>query len=308
MSQQSAPALLMIRPANFGYNYETAESNAFQIADNRDEKEIADLAKHEFDQVIKLFETHHIKVLVFEDTSEPKKTDAVFPNNWISLHQQGELFIYPMLSPNRRLEKRREVIEFLDEHGYDIRHVFNLSGYEDSQQFLEGTGSIIFDYVNMVAYANRSARTSEHIFLEVCKELGYEPIIFDAYDRNGKEIYHTNVLMCIGSEFVIICAEAVPLDQRKMLYEQFERSGHEIIKINFDQMEAFAGNMMELQSTEGKRYLAMSYTAYNSLENDQVKRIQKHADILHADIPTIEKYGGGSLRCMMTGIFLPNKK
>jgi hypothetical protein len=304
---QQPKSVLMVRPRSFGYNPETAASNAFQQLANGNASDIAQKAIMEFDRAVDKLRKAGVEVIVVDDSEQPQKSDAVFPNNWISTHEDGSLVLYPMLSANRRLERRREIIEALDEAGYDIRHVLSFTNYEQQHLYLEGTGSIIFDYVNKTAYANRSPRTNEQIFREVCQELGYEAIIFDAYDKQGREIYHTNVMMCIGERFVILCAEAIPLPDRKEVYRKLEEGGFEIIKINYDQMEAFAGNMMELRSKTGQSILAMSFAAFNSLETDQMKQIQQYAKVVHIDIPTIEKYGGGSLRCMLAGVFLPRK-
>ncbi len=302
--------ILMVRPANFGYNAETAVNNAFQSDEViRDTEALRQAAIHEFDNMVTLLRSKGIDVMVVQDTESPVKPDAVFPNNWISFHENGALITYPMFAQNRRIERREDIIRQVSQQ-FEVKNRYTFDFYEDEQEplFLEGTGSMILDRPNKIVYACLSQRTSPVLLDKFNVLMGMERCIFKATDRNGHEIYHTNVMMALGEDFVVICMDSVAEEQRKDLKESFERTGKEIIEINYDQMEAFAGNMLEVYGTNNTRYLCMSQSAYNSLNDDQKYRLGSKTQLLPIPIPQIEKFGGGSVRCMMAEIFLPVKK
>ena len=243
---------------------------------------------------------------MIEDTKLPAKPDAVFPNNWASYHEDGTVILYPMCAPNRRLEKRPEILNIIRQH-YKVTNVVDLSAYELTDRFLEGTGSIIFDHINRIAYACISPRTDKALFEQVSKQLNYNPVSFYAHDATGIEIYHTNVMMCIAEKFAVICLDSIiNNDENKMVSQTLLQTGHEVISISFEQMNRFAGNMLALKSNTGKDLLAMSQSAFDSLTADQQFIIEQYAEIVPLSIPTIETIGGGSARCMIAEIFLPS--
>lgn len=299
---------MMIRPSNFGFNPLTASSNAFQVPDiNTTAQEIRRLAQKEFDQVHGLLARANIDVIVFDDAEESVLPDSVFPNNWISFHHNGTVVLYPMMAENRRLERRMDILRDLQNRfGFHIERILDYTNHEVDGQYLEGTGSVVFDYVNKIAYANRSPRTYESVFNKLCTDLEYKGLIFGAKDPSGINIYHTNVMMCVGSRFVVICLEAIPDEPMRLkLLNSFEETGHEIIDINFGQLNHFAGNMIEVLNRDKEPVIVMSESAHESLNVDQIKKISKYGDLLSVPIPEIEKYGGGSARCMIAGIYLP---
>lgn len=304
---QAPGTVLMIRPANFGYNPETSASNVFQTKGKDASEIIRDRAIQEFDALVEKLRTYKTQVIVMDDTPEPVKPDAVFPNNWISTHHDGTVIMYPMMAPSRRLEKRDDVLSILQvKSGFDIRYVHDLSAYEENSRFLEGTGSIVFDYEHKKAYANLSPRTNMEVLERICDILNFEPVVFSAKDREGKDIYHTNVLMCVGNRFAVICFECIPdPNERRMLKQSLENTGHEIFEITWDQLRAFAGNMIQLKNRDGQNILVMSDSAFNALTESQKKGLGRYGELVHTDLETIEKYGGGSARCMIAGIFLP---
>jgi len=308
MQSQAPGSILMIRPSNFGYNPLTARSNTFQKSDTAVlPKEINLLARKEFDNFTDYLIRSNIRTLVFEDYMDVLLPDAVFPNNWVSFHHDGTVVLYPMMAENRRLERRKDILLRLqDEYNFDIKRIIDYTNYEIDGRFLEGTGSVVFDYTNKMAYSNVSPRTDKIVFNKMCSDLGFEGILFTARTPSGKDIYHTNVMMCIGSDFVVICLEAVPDEStRTALSESFEKTRHEIVKISFRQLKSFAGNMIEVLTQNDVPSLIMSESAFRSLDKGQLKTLSRHADLLFAPIPGIEKYGGGSARCMIAGIFLP---
>lgn len=300
--------ILMIRPAHFGYNEETAQNNAFQTKTEAiDFNKLEATARQEFDQMVDLLRSKGIDVLVIEDTDQPVKPDAVFPNNWISFHENGSIITYPMYAKNRRIERREDIIEKVGQH-FNIKNRYSFEFYEDEDLFLEGTGSMILDRPNKIVYACLSPRTDATLIDKFNVLMGYRSCIFRSVDRSGKDIYHTNVMMALGEDFVVICMESIPdEDSRKELRSLFEKTGKQIIEINCAQMEAFAGNMLEVLGSNDKRYLVMSRTAYDSLTNEQIQNLSTLTNILAVPIPNIEKHGGGSVRCMMAEIFLPKK-
>mgnify|MGYP002364519099 FL=1 len=244
---------------------------------------------------------------MIQDTKEPAKPDAIFPNNWISMHDDGTIYIYPMCTPNRRLEVRPEIIDDLRKK-FKIQNIVDLTFYTKQNIYLEGTGSILFDHLNKIAYACLSPRTNQDLFEQLCIKLGYQAFSFSAYNEQDVLIYHTNVMLTIGDKFAVICLESIKNElERNTIKQQLEQTGHEIIDINFEQMNAFAGNMLQVENEDGKTYLVMSETSYDSLNIQQIKQINKHTSILSVEIPTIEQIGGGSARCMLAEIYLAVK-
>ena len=308
MAKQYTSNLMMVRPASFQFNYETAVSNAFQKSlDGLTEEEIKLKAIEEFDKYVAKLHENNINVTVIQDTSEPAKPDAIFPNNWISMHENGTVFLFPMNTENRRLEIRPEIIEEL-KTSFVINEVVDLTDSVHENKFLEGTGSIIFDHINKIAYACLSPRTDKNLFEKYCDTIGYEAVSFLSADENNNLVYHTNVMLTIGDTFAVICLESIKdKTEQNLIKEKLEKTGHEIIDISFSQMNAFAGNMLQVQNTESKTFLVMSATSLISLNENQITQIKKHTTILSVEIPTIETIGGGSARCMLAEIFLSEK-
>lgn len=296
----------MIRPSHFGYNKQTAGSNAFQKEALTWHLEANIKARSEFDEFAAKLSADGISTYVF-DEDNPDTPDAVFPNNWISFHESGKVVLYPMMAENRRAERRQDILYRL-EKDFDVAEVLDLSIYEKDNKYLEGTGSIVFDYVNRIAYACRSPRTSEDLFNICCRELGYLPVMFNAADRHGREIYHTNVLMALGDEVCVICLDSLDDKDRPRVEEMLLNTGHEILNISFSQMEQFAGNMLQLSGNAGRKSMVMSEAAFRSLRQEQVELLESYMKPLYSDLTTIETLGGGSARCMIAGIFLPIKK
>lgn len=309
MSQQTSTTILMVRPSNFGFNPETAANNFYQKQDERSPEAINALAVAEFDGFVEILQKKGIRVLVVEDSKEPIKTDAVFPNNWFSTHDDGKVVLFPMFSQNRRLERRKDVIELLINGGFRVDEIIDLSFFEQDAQYLEGTGSLILDRVNHVCYACRSVRTHAVPLEYFSRIMDYELIEFDAVQEiNGQlsPIYHTNVMMHVGSDIAIICLESIPSAAERLQVQVYlEKTGKKIIPITAKQKFEFAGNMLEVQNEQGEKFTVMSKAAFNSLTTAQVKSIEKYTQIIAPEIPTIEKLGGGSARCMMAEIFLP---
>ena len=308
---QAPQSVMMVRPASFGFNPLTAASNAFQHSELDVSPEIVrKQAQLEFDLFVEKLVAVGIDVIVMEDAPEPITPDAVFPNNWISFHEDGTVILYPMMAQNRRMERREGFILTLErDYKFEVKRVLDLSFYEQFDLFLEGTGSMVLDYIHRRAYANLSPRTEESVLDRFCQEMNYRKEIFSSVDENGMEIYHANVVMCIGTGYVVFCLESVVDEAERMnLLRMFESTGHEIIDISYHQLSCFAGNMMELQNREGDPILVMSENAFRSLGKHQEKRLSKRAEILFSPLNTIEKYGGGSARCMLAGIFLPRRE
>lgn len=307
-SAQTTSHILMVRPSNFGFNEETAESNAFQTNDQSlTPKEISTKAVEEFDAFVEKLRSVGVDVIVAEDTNRPLKPDAVFPNNWVTFHQNGTIVTYPMYAPVRRLERRDDIVRSIQER-FQVEQKIQLQEYEDIDQYLEGTGSMIIDRPNKLVYACLSPRTHPDLLARYCKIMGYTAVPFHALDGEGKEVYHTNVMMALGETFVVICFDAVASElEDEMLRKRFEETEKDIIEITLDQMLLFAGNMLQVRNAKGETYLVMSEQAYESLDAAQIAQINKHTNILHSPIYTIETYGGGSARCMMAEVFLPEK-
>jgi hypothetical protein len=256
----------------------------------------------EFDAAVTVIRKADIEVMVVEDTLLPEKPDAIFPNNWFSIHADRKLVLYPMMAPNRRLERNLDYVALLLSK-FGPLEIIDLTSYEAEQQFLEGTGSTVFDYPNKIAYACRSPRTDEQVLKDVCKRLGFAPFIFDAVDESGKPIYHTNVMLCVGEKVVVVCLDSITResDQERLL-GSFASTGHRVVSISYLQMRSFAGNMIEVKSKSGNRFFLLSQIALDSLLDGQQKELSRHAELLPVSIPTIERYGGGGIRCMVAGI------
>lgn len=299
-------ALLMVRPVRFGYNAETAVNNAFQVA-GQDQSAVQAKALEEFDSFVAQLRSHNIDVVVVDDTLDPHTPDSIFPNNWISFHKNSTIVLYPMFAENRRLERKETVIEVIKEK-FQIDSTIDLTKNEASHVFLEGTGSIILDRDNKIAYACISPRTDKNLFLEFCEEMGYEPVVFTAVDQKGKEIYHTNVMMCVADKYAVICLDSIQeADERAVVVGALAQSGKVIVEINFEQMNQFAGNMLQVTNEQGQNFLVMSSQAFQSLTAEQVTELESFNSIIHAPLYTIESNGGGSARCMMAEILLPKK-
>jgi hypothetical protein len=306
---QLANCVLMIRPARFESNPQTAESNRFQGATDETPREQHAAALEQFDALVAALRAGKVEVIVVEDTELPHTPDAIFPNNWVSFHADGRVVLYPMEAENRRDERREDIIEYLDEkHGFQISEIVDLSAHERDEHFLEGTGSMVLDRVNHVAYACLSSRTHLDVLADFGQRMDYDIVAFDAVDRDGVAIYHTNVLMNVGEEIAVLCDAAIPRDeQRAAVLERLRSTGHELLQLDFDQLEAFAGNMLELRASDGKRVIAMSQRAYDSLRDDQLKVLQRNGRIVATAIDDIERSAGGSVRCMLAEIHLPRQ-
>jgi len=290
---------MMVRPRNFGFDQTTAASNSFQNEEGADAvKEIRIKAIAEFDAAVAQLRAEDVRVHVIEDSEAPVKPNAVFPNNWVSFHG-SKAILYPMLAENRRWERRPEVLDQLKSEGVSIGDVIDLSEFEKKDKFLESTGSMVLDYENELAYACLSSRTDMEVLEAFCNETGFDAFVFDSFNKDGLAVYHTNVIMCIAAKYAVICLESIPEEQQATVIEALESTGHEIIPITMDQMYAFAGNMLEVLDGVGNSTLVMSSTALNCLVEDQMEAITHYSKILAVEIPTIEKYGGGSVRCMM---------
>jgi len=309
LRQQCTGAVLMIRPAAFDYNPETALTNKMQRPAGAADS--AERARSEFDAVVQALRSEGIAVCTVADTAEPPKPDAVFPNNWVSFHQDGTVVLYPMQAETRRRERRREVIDAVaNELGFKVSRVLDLTHHESEGRFLEGTGSLILDHVERVAYASLSPRTHPQVIEEWSREMGYEPCVFEAVDRSGVPFYHTNVLMCVGARVAVIGTEAVVPGDRGRLLERLRAGGREVVEIGQDEIERFAGNMLELATWDealgDSRVLVMSDAARHGLHPDNFARLSACTDtVLAVPVPTIEKLGGGSVRCMIAEVFRP---
>lgn len=305
---QTSATIVMVRPANFGFNPETAENNFYQKQDSRSQDEIRQLARSEFDEFVALLRDQGVNVLVIEDSETPVKTDAVFPNNWFSTHPDGKLILYPMFSPNRRLERRKDIIENLMNLGFKVNEIVELSFFEESEQYLEGTGSMVIDHQAKVIYACYSQRTHPVPLDYVAKILGYSVVGFEAaqeIDGQISPIYHTNVMMHVGTDLAVVCLDSIlKLADRRKVHESLTKSGKKLIPITAKQKFNFAGNMLEVSNDGGEKFTVMSQAAMDSLNVGQIQQIEKYTTIISPSIPTIEKLGGGSARCMMAEIFL----
>lgn len=303
---QSARTVFMVRPVRFSFNEETAASNAFQQSlAGLGEEAVQARAFAEFDGAVARLQARGVSVLVFDDTPAPRKPDAVFPNNWLTLHPDGRVLLYPMCAPNRRAERRPDILAALAAR-FALGEVIDYSGHEAEGRFLEGTGSIIFDHAHRVAYAGLSPRTDAALFAEVAGRLGYRPVAFHARDAQGRLIYHTNVMMCVGAGFAVLCLESITnAAERAAVVGALTASGHEIVAITLGQVARFAGNMLTLQPAAGPTLLVMSQSAHDALREKQRRQLGRYCELLPLPIPTIETIGGGSARCMLAEVFLP---
>lgn len=310
--KQTTNSIVMIRPVAFRMNEQTAVNNYYQkVIDGLLPATVNAKAQQEFDAFVEKLQVAGIDVTVIEDTLSPDTPDSIFPNNWISFHENGDVVMYPMFAENRRLERREDLFDVLEEKGFVIQEVMDYTSAEEDGFFLEGTGSIVLDRANGKAYCALSPRADEELFIEFCEDYDFAPVIFEAYQTVGEErklIYHTNVMMCIGDTFAVICADCIDdKKERKMVLDSLKESGKDVILITEDQMNNFAGNMLELRGTDDKRYVIMSAAAHQALNAKQITQLEKHAEILSSSLHTIEACGGGSARCMMAEVFLPKE-
>lgn len=307
MSNQITDTILMVRPARFGFNEETAANNAFQTNDrSRSQSEIEQAAQAEFDGFVERLRACGVRVIVAQDSPQPAKPDAIFPNNWVSFHHDGHIITYPMFSPLRRLERREEIIDQVLTSGFTSGRRTHLEAAEAENRFLEGTGSMILDHDHRLVYACLSRRTDEGLLHDYARLIGYQPVAFHSTDAQGQDVYHTNVMMALGETFAVICLESVKDDsERTLLESRLKDTGKTIIAISMDQMNSFAGNMLQVKNAAGEAFLVMSEQAFKSLTPAQVAVIEAHTSILYAPLYTIEQYGGGSARCMLAEVFLP---
>jgi len=304
---QIASTVLMIRPVRFESNPLTAASNRFQDGTQASSEGQQDAALREFDALVELLRDNGVTVVVVDDTAEPHTPDSIFPNNWVSFHADGRVVLYPMEAENRRTERRMDIVEKLDsELAYTVREIVDLSDHEQAGHFLEGTGSMVLDRVNRVAYACLSSRTQLDVLGDFAQRMDYDVIAFEAVDRDGVAIYHTNVLMNVGEKLAVICDEAISRDEQRIaVVQRLKDTGHEIISLSYDQLDAFAGNMLELRTKEGERLVAMSQRAFESLSTKQRSELEQNGKVVVAAIDTIEASAGGSVRCMLAEIHLP---
>lgn len=309
---QTTNSILMIRPVAFRMNEQTAVNNYYQkVLDGLLPATVNAKAQQEFDTFVEKLRAVGVDVTVVDDTLDPDTPDSIFPNNWISFHENGDVALYPMFAENRRLERREEILDLLEEKGFVIDNVMDYTSAEEDNIFLEGTGSILLDRENGKAYCALSPRADEELFIEFCEDFELTPVIFEAFQTVNNErklIYHTNVMMCLGDTFAVICADSIDdKKERKMVLDSLKGDEKEIILITEDQVNNFAGNMLEVKGTDDRRYLVMSSSAYNSLTKKQIAQLEEHITILHSSLDTIEACGGGSARCMMAEIFLPKE-
>lgn len=308
--KQAAGTVLLVRPVAFHGNPETVASNAFQrspeVADPAAEQAAAAV---EFDGLVGALRAAGVETVVVDDLARPPTPDSIFPNNWVSFHADGTVVLYPMMAPSRRGERRRDILEYLShEQGFRVGRVLDLSGHEAEGRFLEGTGSMVLDRVNRIAYACLSARTDVEVLAEAAHLLDYEPIAFVAVDADGVPVYHTNVLMCIGTDFAVLCEEAISdAGQRAAVHRRLEETGHEVIPIRLEQMAGFAANMLELVGPGGERLLALSARALEALDDEQCAALAARCRLVVAPVAAIEEGGGGSVRCMLAEVHLPRK-
>ncbi|MBF8458040.1 amidinotransferase [Kaistella sp. G5-32] len=304
---QTASTVLMVEPIAFGYNSQTAENNYFQK--EQKETDIQEKALQEFNNFADKLRKKGVNVITVKDTLNPHSPDSIFPNNWVSFHEDGTVALYPMFALNRRVERRPEILETIEKEGFKIDEVDDFSHFEHEEKYLEGTGSMIFDHDYKIAYGSVSLRLDEELFRKFCDKFNFTPVVFHSYQNVNDQrlpIYHTNVMMCVAEQFVVICLDCIDDEmEREKVQEVIKSTNKELIEISEDQLQQFAGNMLQVQNEEGTQFLVMSETAYKSLTKEQVERIEKHCEIIYADLNTIEVNGGGSARCMLAEVFLP---
>ncbi|MFN2261545.1 MAG: citrulline utilization hydrolase CtlX [Psychroflexus sp.] len=308
--KQITDTVLMIRPVNFRMNEETAVNNYFQKSTEDLHATVNVKAQQEFDRFVEKLEKVGVHVIIVDDVKEQDTPDSIFPNNWVSFHENGNVALYPMFARNRRVERREDILATIEDAGFEIKNIIDYTSAEAENVFLEGTGSLILDRPNQKAYCALSPRADEDLVIEFCEDFEYTPIIFNAYqsfENKRLPIYHTNVMMCVAEELAVICLDTIDdKKEKKLVSESLKSDGKEIIDISEAQMNQFAGNMLQVQGTDDK-YLVMSQTAYDALEKHQISKIEKYCKILSSDLQTIETHGGGSARCMLAEIFLPKK-
>ncbi|MEI7502519.1 MAG: arginine deiminase-related protein [Paludibacter sp.] len=307
MEKQTTHTILMIEPVAFGFNEQTAANNHFQQNDNANASDIQTQALAEFHEMVTKLQSHGIDVIVVKDTIEPLTPDSIFPNNWISFHADGRVALYPMYAQNRRAERRSDILHLLTDKGFKILDIVDYTPWEKANRFLEGTGSVILDRQNKIAYAALSERTDHAMFIQFCHDFNVQPVCFIAnqsINSSRLPIYHTNVMLCVAVQFAVICLDAIDdVNERKAVVNAFVNSGKEIIEITEAQMNCFAGNMLQVENKDGKPFLVMSQSAKNALTAQQIERLTSYNELITISIPTIEKYGGGSVRCMMAEVF-----
>ncbi len=310
--EQTTNSVLMIRPVAFRMNEQTAVNNYYQkVLDGLSPEMVNAKAQAEFDTLVNKLRKVGVNVVVVEDTPEPNTPDSIFPNNWISFHENGDVVLYPMFAENRRAERREDVLDILEDEGFVINEIMDYTLAEEDNVFLEGTGSLLLDRENGKAYCALSPRADEELMIEFCEDFEFTPVIFEAFQTvNGerKQIYHTNVMMCLGDTFAVICADCIDdKKERKMVLDSLRGDDKEVILITEDQVRNFAGNMLEVKGKNDERFLVMSESAYKSLTKKQIAQLEAHVEIIHSNLDTIEACGGGSARCMMAEIFLPTE-
>lgn len=306
---QTTDTVLMIEPIAFGFNEETAKNNYFQSEQKGFDIQFKALS--EFKMFVEKLRSKGINVITIKDTLDPHTPDSIFPNNWVSFHNDARVVLYPMFASNRRVERREDIIESIKKQGFEVAEIDDWSLPETQGHFLEGTGSMIFDHDHKIAYGSVSLRLDENLFREFCEKYGFTPVVFHSFQTVGEErlpIYHTNVMMCVADQFVVICLDCIDNElERSKVIETIKNSGKEIIEISEDQMQRFAGNMLQVNNKDGQKFLVMSETAYQSLSPYQISAIEKYCEIIYSDLNTIEVNGGGSARCMLAEVFLPKK-
>lgn len=309
MQSQATSHILMIRPVRFGFNEQTAESNAFQDSQLAAQTKgtAQEDAQQEFDEMTRQLQALGVDVMVYEDTVEPHTPDSIFPNNWVSFHASGRVVLYPMQAENRRLERRQDIIDDLSQR-FHVDNIIDLTHFEQEGKFLEGTGSLVLDRMNRVAFASLSPRTHPDVVAEFSRQTGYRTVVFHSADANGQAVYHTNVLMCIAESCAIVCLAAISdPDERLMVRQELEGLNKRVIEISLEQMAAFAGNMLMITNSKGQKLLVMSTRAFESLTPKQIDQLDDYATLVHFNLSVIEANGGGSARCMMTEVHLPRK-
>ena len=310
--KQITNSILMIRPVAFRMNEQTAVNNYYQkVLDGLLPATVNAKAQQEFDDLVAKLTAVGVDVVVVEDTMNPDTPDSIFPNNWVSFHENGDVAFYPMYAENRRAERREDILDLLEEKGFAIDNIVDYSSAEEDGFFLEGTGSVVLDRANEKAYCALSPRADEELFIEFCEDFDFAPVLFEAFqtvDGERKLIYHTNVMMSVGDTFAVICSDAIDDKQeRKMVLENLRKDGKEVVVITEKQLNNFAGNMLEVMGADNKKYMVMSAAAHASLTPKQIAQIEQHAAIISSNLDTIEACGGGSARCMMAEIFLEKK-
>lgn len=309
---QTTNSIVMIRPVAFRMNEQTAVNNYYQkVIDGLTPENVNAKAQAEFDTFVNKLRLIGVDVTVVDDTVSPDTPDSIFPNNWISFHENGDVVLYPMFAENRRLERREDLLDILEDKGFVVNEIMDYTSAEEDGFYLEGTGSLLLDRENGKAYCALSPRADEELFIEFCEDFDFAPIIFEAFQTVNNErklIYHTNVMMCIGDTFAVICADCIDdKKERKMVLDNLKADGKEIILLTEAQINNFAGNMLEVKGADDRRYLVMSSSAYNALTKKQIAQLEEHITIIHSSLDTIEACGGGSARCMMAEVFLPKE-